>query len=187
MRLSNFKSQISNWANIRSVCLLMFVALCVPQFARTNGSDRSAAAQETPAKQAVPATADSTQKADAPKSTPEPPRPDDEPPASRGTVLNDPTDPGADLRQILQQMKPNKAPGAAARPTLPIITLRGRVFATEEDGVALLDIDKQLVRIRTGQELRLNVGGSTLTIQAEEVSIHAVRLLIEPLNLRMEF
>ena len=185
MKISNFKSQISNWASLRSVCLLTLAALGVWHISRTSGFDRSAAAQETPAERTASAV-DSPQKADAPKSIPEPPRPDDEQPASRGPTLNDPTDPGADLRQILQQMKSNKAPGAAARPTLPIITLRGRVFATEEDGVALLDIDKQLVRIRTGQELRITVGGSALTIQAEEVSTRAVRLVIAPLNLRME-
>ena len=170
-----------------ALSLAVIIALCVSHIARTNDSDRNAAAQETPAKQAAPATVDSPPKTDAPKTIPEPPRPDEESPAPRGTTLGDPTAPGEDLRNVLQQMKSNKPTGAAVRPALPIITLRGRVFATEEDGVALLDIDKQLVRIRTGQELRLTVGGSALTIQAEEVSTRAVRLLIAPLNLRMEF
>jgi len=185
MKVLNFKSQISKLASIRNACLLMLAALSVSQFARTNGFDRGAAAQETPAKQTVPDAKPSPQ-TDAPKSIPEPPRGGEESPVSREPALNDPTNPGADLRQIMQQMKSNKVPGATVRPTLPIITLRGRVLPTETDGVALLNVDKQLVRIRTGQELRLNVGGSALTIQAEEVSTRAVRLLVAPLNVRLE-
>ncbi len=158
-----------NGANLRNEAWLLSLAFCAWLPASQADVDQTASAQE-----AVPPKPDS--KIDEPNPDAAPAKEQDS-----NLRLPDPTVPGPELRQLLQRPKRD---GASVAPALPTVTIKGRVFSTEDDGVALVDIDKQLFRVRTGQTIRLPGG---LTFKAEEVSVRSIRLRIESLNQQLEW
>ena len=140
MTISNLKSQILNGTNLRNAALLLSLAFCAWLPASQSDGDQNASAQEPPPPK--------------PESTSDEPQPDATPAKEQDSNLRlpDPTVPGPELRQLLQRPKRD---GVNVVPALPTVTIKGRVFSTEENGVALVEIDKQLFRVRTGQTIRL--------------------------------
>ncbi len=69
---------------------------------------------------------------------------------------------------------------------LPPMALQGRVLSGGDEGIARIKIDKQIYRIRQGQQLAITTEGVLMKIVAEEISAGAVRLHLMPQNVRME-
>jgi len=69
---------------------------------------------------------------------------------------------------------------------VPPMALQGRVLSGGDEGIARIKIDKQIYRIRQGQQLAITTEGVLMKIVAEEISAGAVRLHLMPQNVRME-
>lgn len=110
-----------------------------------------------------------------------PSKPATETEASSPETLSDPTVPGPDLRTFLKNQ-----PGTAAVLRRPDVQLKGRVIKAGGDGLVIVSVDGQLVRLRPGRETSVSTAAGVLTVCLEELSDTVVRLKLKPLELILD-
>ncbi|MFN4258105.1 MAG: hypothetical protein ACK4RK_02330 [Gemmataceae bacterium] len=113
---------------------------------------------------------DSKSVPEAPKKTAPPPANGKETPTPR-----DPTQPSQKIREILD--RPTNGPGSESGPTMPTITLKGRVLGGLAPPTALLEINGSLRTVRSGSKLGL---GGNLILHVKDISSLGVEIEIEP-------
>lgn len=115
--------------------------------------------------------------------TPEPPAPNatGTPPQPAQEAVSDPTIPGPELRNLLRPAGTSAA-APPPPPLLPVISLKGRVINSLDEGIILLSVGDQLFRLRAGNEIRVLAGTTLTTIHIDEITEESVEVRITPQN-----
>ena len=101
-----------------------------------------------------------------------------EPPLERGE-FRDPTRPGPVLRDLLA---PAQSAQRAAQPTVPKISLKGRVITSGKPGSAILEVDGQVIAIQDGKEATIASSAGLIMLRVSQLDVSEVRVVVLPLD-----
>lgn len=168
------------------VPLLLTGALAAGLLTETGQVVAQAPGSQTPdqpasASRSAPAAADEQNPASSASTEETPPQPAAAAEESSAAALPDPTVPGPDLRTFLKNQ-----PGTTAAPHKPDVQLKGRVIRASGEGLAVISVDGQFVRLRPGRETSVSTAAGVLTIRLEELSDTVVRVKLDPLEQQLD-